>query len=548
MEKDKEKTGNWFSKRFPLSAFNYKVPKHANTFLFSLGGITLIHVIILIVTGFILIQYYDPNPERANQSIRILMTQVSLGSFIRGLHVWAATFVTVVVILHLLRVLFWGSYKKPRELHWVFGVVLFVLMIALFFTGTVLKWDQEAYEAFSHAVATGALLGPLGFYFANWFAPNIPLLTKFFTLHTSILPLLLALFIVIHLFLIKTLKISPLPYKPKEEKSYGDHTFFQHFYKLFGYGLIVFGVLSIFAILFPPTLGPLPTEGIESMRPPWLFMGIFSIENWAGLPGLLWTAVIIIVLLFLIPFLDRAKSQMWKNRKTFVTIAAIAVLLLAGLTVNAYASKPKNHIGMSMGSVADIDNQTVAATIKQSLQRVDQMRTDVKKNNLTDARNLSNELKQTLDLLNPTIAGSTTGPGKTIKVDSLDQVLKADRPDPAKVMAGLNDSANALKSTALYFPVTDQQRVQSAVAFVGQLESAIDTKNKDNASMYAENLDSILDPVKDVLKDKDASVVNQLNTDGLNDALKDAHPDWQKAKNITDDMNQALTKAVSLLK
>ena len=162
MSKDK-KFSEWLMQRLPLKTFNYEVPKHANTFLFSLGGITLISVIVAIFSGVILAVFYSPNPELANQSIRIFVTDVKLGSLVRGLHVWAANVAVVMMIIHLLRVLFYGSYRKPRELHWLFGVALFVVMVGLVFTGTILKWDQEASEALAHAQELSKLAG-LGFF------------------------------------------------------------------------------------------------------------------------------------------------------------------------------------------------------------------------------------------------------------------------------------------------------------------------------------------------------------------------------------------------
>lgn len=293
----------WLKERFPLNAFNYEVPDHANTLPFFLGGITMINFLLLIISGIILAQFYNGSPEAANQSLRYLMTEVSLGNLIRGVHYWSAQLAMGFLVVHLFRVFFYGSYKKPREGNWLLGVALFILMFGLYYTGTILKWDQEALEALDHTLAAVKMLGPLGFYFSPEFATQLSILGKIFTLHISVLPIITVIAIVIHLFLIKMLKISDLPYdsqpglKPKK-------TFIDHFKALLAYGMINTGVLGLLATLLPPGLGGVPVAGIESTTPPWLFMSVFSIENWTGLTGLILTSLVIVLLLIIIPFID----------------------------------------------------------------------------------------------------------------------------------------------------------------------------------------------------------------------------------------------------
>src|SRR6266542_3501817 len=125
----------------------------------SQGGRNLVMFVVVLVTGIIFLQFYSPAPEGANASVRDIEQHVWLGSFIRGVHFWAAQAMYVTAALHLLRVFFTGSYKKPREGNWLLGVAMFGLTILALFTGTVLKWDQEGYEALSHNIEVGRLLG-----------------------------------------------------------------------------------------------------------------------------------------------------------------------------------------------------------------------------------------------------------------------------------------------------------------------------------------------------------------------------------------------------
>lgn len=148
--------------RLGLSTFRYPVPEHANTLGWSLGGLTATSLVVLIATGVLLTQYFNPTPEAANVSTRAIVTDVPLGEFTRSLHFWAAQAMYVLVALHLIRVFLTGSYKRPREGNWLIGVGMFALVIGAVFTGTVIKWDQEGFEALEHNLAMGDLVGVLG--------------------------------------------------------------------------------------------------------------------------------------------------------------------------------------------------------------------------------------------------------------------------------------------------------------------------------------------------------------------------------------------------
>jgi Cytochrome b/b6/petB len=115
--------------RLGIDAVRYPVPAHANRIAYSLGGLTAVSLFILIVTGIILGQFYNPDPALANASVRHIVNGVYLGRFVRGVHFWAAEAMYVLIILHLLRIYFTGSYKRPREANWLIGVGMFALTI-----------------------------------------------------------------------------------------------------------------------------------------------------------------------------------------------------------------------------------------------------------------------------------------------------------------------------------------------------------------------------------------------------------------------------------
>ncbi len=255
--------------RLGIDAIRYPVPEHANKVAYSLGGLTAFSLLILIVTGIVLAQYYNPDPVAANESVRHIVNSVYLGRFVRGLHFWASEAMYVLAILHLLRIYLTGSYKRPREANWLIGVGMFSLIVGAMFTGTVLKWDQEGFEALGHNLELSRLLGGIGFWFTSGFSSHVPLLIRLYVAHVSIIPMLIIGLLVLHTLLVKRHKISPSPRNPDAVRE-RVAPFTHHLRRIGALGLILLGGLSILAIAFPPGVGPNPVEGIEVTKPPWM--------------------------------------------------------------------------------------------------------------------------------------------------------------------------------------------------------------------------------------------------------------------------------------
>ncbi len=329
--------------RLGIRAIQYPVPAHANTLAYSLGGLTAFALLILIVTGIVLAQFYNPDPAAANESVRAIVSNVYLGRWVRGVHYWAGEAMYVLAILHLLRIYFTGSYKRPREGNWLIGVAMFALTIGALFTGTVLKWDQEGFEALSHNLELSRLLGGLGFWFGADFANQVPILVRLYVAHVSIIPGLILGLLVLHALLIKRHKISPRPDNPTET---GEPAapFTHHLRRVAALGLVLLGVLGLLAVLFPPGVGPTPVEGIEVTRPPWLYWWMFTLENWVGLAGILWGAAILFALLIALPFLDRNPRRYWKQRPIAMSIGALVLIALIVLTVLEAVTSPAQHL------------------------------------------------------------------------------------------------------------------------------------------------------------------------------------------------------------
>ena len=330
---------NVIDDRLGLKALQYPVPEHANNLGWSLGGLTAVSLLVLIATGIVLTQFFNPMPEQANESVRRIVDDIWLGQLVRGVHFWAAQAMYVLAGLHLLRVFLTGSYKRPREANWLIGVTMFALVIGAIFTGTVIKWDQEGFEALAHNLEIGELLGGAGFWFTAEFSGDLPLIVRLYVAHVAIIPGLILGLLTVHFLLVKRHGISPhpaiadAPAEPREP-------FTHHLRRLGAFGLALVGGLIVLAALFPPGLGPTPVEGIEVTRPLWMFWWVFTLENWWGLMAILWGTIALFTLLVAVPFIDRRAERHWRKRPVAIAAAAavlVAILVLTYITATTSA-------------------------------------------------------------------------------------------------------------------------------------------------------------------------------------------------------------------
>ncbi|MGD2205402.1 MAG: cytochrome b N-terminal domain-containing protein [Anaerolineae bacterium] len=211
------RVGDWLDERFdvrvPLQVFLKKpVPKHAIKWYFCLGGITFTLFVIQGVTGILLSLYYKPTPQEAYDSILFIMNNVRFGWLVRSIHSWSASLMIAACVAHMLRVYITGSYKKPRELNWVAGVVLLLLTLAFGFTGYLLPWDQKALWG---STVGSEILGVVPWIGDELLAllrggPDITgmTLTRFYGGHMLVLPVLTFLFLAIHFIIIRRQGIS----------------------------------------------------------------------------------------------------------------------------------------------------------------------------------------------------------------------------------------------------------------------------------------------------------------------------------------------------
>lgn len=338
-----QKVWQALDERLGLSTFSYSIPKNGNNLGYCLGGITLFGFVILIITGIFLSQFYHPEIEKANASV--LLMSASLMGFIRGIHYWAAQAVFVTIILHMARIYITGSYKKPREFNWLVGVALLAITIGFIFSGTVLKWDQEAYEAFLHNIAIANLLGGTGVWFASVFSESFHILSRMYIIHIATLPLIFVLLFFAHGFLIKKLHISQWPANGESVQEEDAIPFVSHVKKVTILGLVLLGVLAVLSIASPPPIGPEPIGGVEVTKPPWMFLGLYALENIFGLSGLFYVPVLFFVAMSAVPFIDMRPDRDPRKRKLMIAALIIVMALFIALVLMAALTAPKAHIG-----------------------------------------------------------------------------------------------------------------------------------------------------------------------------------------------------------
>ena len=197
------------------TVFVRKVPKV--NWWYTLGSAALFVVILQGVTGILLTIYYVPSPDQAYDSVQYITTQVPAGWLIRGVHHWGASLLVILSVLHMVRVIYYGAYKYPREITWFTGVGLLVVVIGFGFTGYLLPWDQKAFWATTVGTRIAEVTPFVGDTFLRIMRGGQELtavtLTRFFGVHVWVLPAMLIGLLAFHLYLIVRIGISDVPEK-----------------------------------------------------------------------------------------------------------------------------------------------------------------------------------------------------------------------------------------------------------------------------------------------------------------------------------------------
>ena len=316
-----------------------------------LGSVAIFLFLVQAFTGALLAFNYAPTPGDAYNSLRYILTELTGGRLIRGLHHWGASMMIVVVVLHMVQVFLWGAYRKPREATWVVGVVLLLVTLAYGLTGYLLPWDNRAYWG---TVVTTQIAGQapvLGPYVSRLLggegAVGVVTFARFYGLHVLLLPPATTLLIALHVYLVRKHGVAPAPgdeMLPKR-KFYPEQVF-RDTVAIFA----AFAVLFTLAVVARVPLERLadPTDSTYVPRPEWYFLFLFQTLKFIQGPleavGAVGLPALAVLALVAVPFVDRSRLERVTRRTVAIGVVVLAVLGWTGLTVAAVVTTPKPDV------------------------------------------------------------------------------------------------------------------------------------------------------------------------------------------------------------
>lgn len=370
----------WIDERFPLTSTirehltEYYAPKNFN-FWYYFGSLALLVLVIQIVTGIFLVMHYKPDASLnasgipvAFASVEYIMREVPGGWFIRYMHSTGASAFFIVVYLHMFRGLLYGSYRKPRELVWVFGALIFLCLMAEAFMGYLLPWGQMSYWGANVIISLFSAIPVVGDSLVTFIQGDFYIsdatLNRFFAMHVVLIPLVLVMLIAAHIIALHEVgSNNPDGIEIKEHKDERgvpkDGIPFHPYYTvkdLVGVG--VFCMLFAGVIFYLPEFGGYFLEHAnfepanaqvtpEHIAPVWYFGAFYSILramtwDWFGVPAKLWGVIAMfgaVFMIFLLPWLDRSpvKSIRYKG---IISKSAIGLFVISFLTLTVLGTMP----------------------------------------------------------------------------------------------------------------------------------------------------------------------------------------------------------------
>ena len=362
---------NWIDKRLPvIKAYKkhlseYPMPKNFN-FWYLFGSLAMLVLVNQLVTGIWLTMSYNPSAEGAFASVEYIMRDVEYGWLLRYMHSTGASAFFVVIYLHMFRGLIYGSYQNPRELLWLFGMIIFLLLMAEAFMGYLLPWGQMSYWGAQVIISLFGAIPVIGDDLTLWIRGDYVLsgvtLNRFFALHVVALPVLLLVLVALHILALHEVgSNNPDGIETKLRKGtksagyQSDFTFHEDYKKKYDIidsvpfhpygtvkdliGVAAFGILFAYVIFFNPEMGGYfleppnfeaanPIKTPEHIAPVWYFTPFYAILRavphkltGVGLMGLS------ILMLFLLPWFDRCKVRSFRYRSPFHLINIIQFVI-----------------------------------------------------------------------------------------------------------------------------------------------------------------------------------------------------------------------------
>jgi len=311
-----------------------------------IGSMAVFFFLLQAVTGILLAINYAPTPGEAYNSVRYIMTELTAGSLIRGMHHWGASMMVVIVVAHMVQVFLYGAYKKPREATWMLGVVLLLITLAFGLTGYLLPWDNRAYwgtVVTTQIAGQAPLVGPyLVRLLGGEGSVGVVTFARFYATHVAVLPPLMMVLIGIHIYLVRKHGVAPAPGDNAPRERFFPKQIFKDTVGVF----VAFMILFVLALTAKVPLEKLadPTYTPLNTRPEWYFLFLFQFLKLFGgsmeaiastvIPGLA------VLTLFLVPFIDRGPMVRLGKRIFAFGVIAFSALAWTGLTVAAVVTTP----------------------------------------------------------------------------------------------------------------------------------------------------------------------------------------------------------------
>jgi len=379
---------NWVDERFPLTATwkthlsEYYAPKNFN-FWYFFGSLALLVLVMQIVTGIFLTMNYKPDAHLAFASVEYIMRDVSWGWLIRYLHSTGSSMFFVVIYLHMFRGLLYGSYHNPRELLWIFGMLIYLCLMAEAFFGYLLPWGQMSFwgaQVIINLFDAIPLIGPdLALWIRGDYAVSDATLNRFFAYHVIAVPLVLLGLVVAHLVALHEVGSNNpdgIEIKKHKDPKTGiplDGIPFHPYYTVKDMvGVVVFLIVFSVIVFFIPDMGGyfleynnfIPADFLktpEHIAPLWYFTPYYSILrantfNFLWVPAKLWGVMFMglaVIIFFFLPWLDRSPVKSIRYRgpiyKTALTLFVISFIVLGYL-----GTQPVNEIRTVVAQISTV--------------------------------------------------------------------------------------------------------------------------------------------------------------------------------------------------
>ena len=353
----------WLNRRLPVDAFikgsltEYFAPKNFN-FWYFFGSLALLVLVMQLLSGIFLAMFYKPGATTAFDSVEFIMREVKYGWLIRYLHTTGASAFFLVVYLHMFRALLYGSYKAPRELLWMFGMIIYLALMAEGFMGYVLPWGNMSYWAATVIINLFSTIPVIGTGLVEWIRGDYGVadatLSRFFSLHVIAIPLILLLLVALHLIALhETGSNNPDGVDVKTTRGADglpprDGIPFHPYYTVKDIvGVCFFLTLFCVVVFFVPTMGKLflepanfePADALSTpnpISPSWYFTPYYAILRAVPNKGIGALLLLLAVLsFFFLPWLDRSPVKSIRYRgwifKSFLTVFTISFLVLMWL-------------------------------------------------------------------------------------------------------------------------------------------------------------------------------------------------------------------------